>query len=199
MHLVLYIGLGVGLAVAAGLRPFLPALLAGALAAGKALGLTFAHSDFSFLQAGGWLVAVTAALLVSYVLQMRVGSDRLELGPAGAALAGVGVGVAALLFAGTLAGQHDLAWPGLLGGAACGALSQAAVRPLLARTRARLPDRTARDALTLYLDGVALLLTGLVALLHPLGFVALALVVWLLVASRRRAGEKYAGLRILRN
>jgi hypothetical protein len=198
MHLVLYIGLGAGLAIAAGLRPFLPALLAGALASGKVLGLTFSAGGYSFLQAGGWLVAVTAALLISYLVQLRLGSQRLEPGPVGAALAGVGVGVAALLFAGTLAGHHDLAWPGLVGGAVCGALSQAAVRPLLARTRARLAERTARDALTVYLDGAALVLTALVALVHPLGYVAVALVVWLLVASRRRAGEKYAGLRILR-
>ena len=41
MHgLVFYIGLGLGLAVACGLRPYLPTLLAGALASAGALGLT---------------------------------------------------------------------------------------------------------------------------------------------------------------
>jgi hypothetical protein len=37
-----------------------------------------------------------------------------------------------------------------------------------------------------------------VALLHPLGYVLLVLLVLLIVRSRQRAGEKYAGLRILR-
>ena len=43
----------------------------------------------------------------------------------------------------------------------------------------------------------ALLLAAVVALLHPLGYVVLGLFVWLALSTRRRAGEKYAGLRIL--
>lgn len=199
MHLILYIGLGVGLAAAAGLRPFVPALLAGAFGSGSVLGVGFAHGDYSFLQGGGWLVAVTVALVASYLLQMRLGSQRLEAGPVGAALAGVGIGVGALLFAGTLADHGDAAWPGLIGGAACALLSQRAIRPLLARTRTRLTERAARDALTLYVDVTALVLTALTALLHPLGYLALILFAWLALASQRRAGEKYAGLRILRH
>ena len=147
-NLTFYIGLGVGLGVAAGLRPFLPALLAGALASGGALGLGFGHSGYEFLQAGWWLVAVTAVLVVAYLLQLWLGSERFQDGPLGAALAGLGIGVGALLFAGTL-GQHgDASWPGLIGGGAAAVLGQAAIRPLLARTRARLPDKGAREALT---------------------------------------------------
>jgi hypothetical protein len=67
--LVYYIGLGLGLALAAGLRPFLPALLAGALASAGALGVTFAHV-FHFLEAGWWLLAVTVAFVLSYALQL---------------------------------------------------------------------------------------------------------------------------------
>jgi hypothetical protein len=198
MHLILYIGLGAGLAAAAGLRPFLPALLAGALGSGHVLGVTFAHGGYSFLQSGWWLVAVAAVLAASYLLQMRIGSNGLEAGPVGSALAGIGIGVGALLFAGTLAGHGDAAWPGLLGGAACAGCSQAAIRPLLTRTRGRLPDRAARDALTLYIDVTALVAAGLAAVLHPLGYLWLVLLVWLVLASRRRAGETYAGLRLLR-
>jgi hypothetical protein len=65
------------------------------------------------------------------------------------------------------------------------------------RARTRLADRAAREALTVYLDAAALVLAALVALLHPLGYVALALFAWLWAAGRRRSGEKYAGLRIL--
>jgi len=57
-----------------------------------------------------------------------------------------------------------------------------------------------------YYAGVPLLFLGLVSLsagqtriaAPPLGLVALGFLVWLLVGGRRRAGEKYAGLRILR-
>ena len=61
----------------------------------------------------------------------------------------------------------------------------------------RLPDRGAREALTLYVDGASLLLAALVALLHPLGYVALALFVWMWWPGRGRDSGKYAGLRIL--
>ena len=44
----------------------------------------------------------------------------------------------------------------------------------------------------------AMLLAALVALLHPLGYVAVALLVLFLWRGRARADEKYAGLRILR-
>ena len=199
MNLAFNIGLGVGLAVAAGLRPFLPALLAGALGSGDILGVDFSHGGYEFLQSGPWLVAMAVLLVAAYLLALRLGTERLDAGPAGAALSGVAIGVAALLFAGTLADHGDAAWPGLLGGIACAALTQAATRPLLIRTRARLADAAARNALTLYLDGAALTVAALACLLHPLGYVALVLPAALVLGARRRAGEKYAGLRILRD
>jgi hypothetical protein len=69
---------------------------------------------------------------------------------------------------------------------------------VVARARRRLPDRGAREALTLYLDSAALVVAALTALLHPLGYVAIALLAWFAWRLRARAGEKYAGLRILR-
>jgi hypothetical protein len=195
--LVFYIGLGLGLAIAAGMRPFLPALLAGALASRGALGVGFGHSSLDFLQAGWWLLVVTVAFVVAWALQLQLGAERFYAGPLGAAVAGIGIGVGALLFAGTLAAHGDLDWPGAAAGAGAAALAQAGTSPLLARARARLTDRGAREALTLYVDAASLLLAALVALLHPLGFLALALFGWLLLADRRRSGRKYAGLRIL--
>jgi hypothetical protein len=198
--LVFYIGLGLGLALAAGVRPFLPALLAGGLGSAGALGVGFARSDFAFLQAGWWLVVLAGALAVAWLLQLRLGVESFEGGPFGAIVAGLGVGLGALLFAGTL-GQHgDLFWPGLLGGALAAVLAQAALRPLLAGARARLSgagNHSAREALTLYTDALALVLAALVCVLHPLGYLALVPFVWLAAGTRRRSGEKYAGLRIL--
>lgn len=198
-NLAFYIGLGLGLALAAGLRPFLPALLAGALAGAGALGVGFSHGDFSFLEEGWWLIATAAMLLGAYLAQFRLGAERFEAGPLGAAVAGLGIGVGALLFAGTLSEHGDVFWPGLIGGALAALLGQAAVRPLIARARARLHEhRGAREALTLYVDGAALAIAALTALLHPLGYLAPVPFAWLALSTRRRAGEKYAGLRILR-
>jgi hypothetical protein len=69
---------------------------------------------------------------------------------------------------------------------------------VIARARLRLPDRASREALTVYLDAASLVLAALVALLPPLGYVALALLGWFAWVGRSRGeGERYAGLRIL--
>jgi hypothetical protein len=196
--LFFYIGLGLALALAAGVRPFLPALLAGALASSKVLGVHFLHGDYGFLKSTWWLVAIAAGLALSYALQLLLGSERFESSPLASALAGIGIGIGALLFAGTLAAHGDAAWPGLVGGALAALLAQAVVRPLASRTRARLPDRPAREAVTIYLDSVALVAAVLGALLHPLGYVGVALFAWMWIRSRSRSQTKYAGLRILR-
>jgi Domain of unknown function (DUF4126) len=195
-----YVGLGLGLAAACGLRPYLPALLAGALASSDALGVGFgpAGGHYHFLQAGWWLLAVTVTLVGVYLLQLRLGAERFQA-LVGGAVAAEAVAVGALLFGGTLAAHGDASWPGLIGGAAAAALAWAATQPIVARARTRLPDRAAREALTVYLDSAALALAVLVALLHPLGYVAIALLAWFLWRGRSRAGDdRYAGLRILR-
>ena len=125
-------------------------------------------------------------------------SERGRPEPLAAALIGLSYGGGAVLFAGTLAAHDDAWWPGLLGGLAAVWLSQRAVLPMFARARARLADGTAKQALTVYLDAASLLVAALAALLHPLGYAALALFAWLLLRLRSRADEKYAGLRILR-
>jgi hypothetical protein len=190
-----YIGLGLGLALACGLRPYLPALLAGVLGSAGALGVGFTH-HFHFLQGGWWLIAVALVFVNSYLLQLRLGQERFQAVVA-PAIAAQAVAVGALLFAGTLAAHGDAWWPGLIGGAAAAALALRTSGPVIARARERLPDRAAREALTVYLDAAALLLAALVALLHPLGYVVVALLAWFAWRGRGRSGEKYAGLRIL--
>jgi hypothetical protein len=207
MHgIFFYIGLGSGLAAACGLRPFLPVLLAGALGSAAALGVAFGHGHFRFLQSGWWLLVVVVALVLAYSLQLvfRLAptidpSARTRRNdPLGASLAGLGFGAGALLFAGTLAAHGDAWWPGLLGGLLAVGLAQRASGPVIVRARARLADRAAREALTVYLDAAALLLAALVALLPPLGYVAIALLARFAWLGRARTDEKYAGLRILR-
>jgi hypothetical protein len=183
---------GAGLAGAAGLRPFLPALVAGALASAD-VGIDYEGTPFDFLEASGWLLAVVAAVVL-VVLAQRRGVPEARLEPA---LAGIGIGLGALLCAATLADRHDVWWPGLLAGALSAALAGAAARSLVARTRARL-DAEARAALPLYLEGTAILLALLAVVVAPITVAALAFFAFLLRGGRRREGEKFAGLRILR-
>jgi hypothetical protein len=190
-----YIGLGLGLALACGLRPYLPALLAGSLGSAGGLGVLFTH-HFHFLQVGWWLIAVALVFVNSYLLQLRLGQERFQA-VAQPAIAAQSVAAGALLFAGTLAAHGDAWWPGLIGGAAAAALALRASGPVIARARERLGDRAAREALTVYLDAAALLLAALVALLHPLGYVVVALLAWFAWRGRGRSAQKYAGLRIL--
>ena len=127
------IGQGAGLAGSSGVRPFLPPLLAGALARGNT-GLDFGGTDFSFLESVWWLALLLALAVLSYLLERWrpdvAASRRLELGLGALALA-----FGALLFAGSLADNGYESWPGLIGGVACAALGFAAVVGLLRRTR----------------------------------------------------------------
>jgi len=198
------IGLGAGLAVSCGLRPFLPLLLAGTLARAGDLGLSFSSSSLHFLQSTAWLLVVTLALVASYVVQITTGrpatEERLFTGgdPFAATLSGLALGAGALVFAGTLAAHGDAWWPGIVAGLACALAGERAAGPLVARAWRRLPDRGARGALTLYLDAASLIAAAAVCALHVLGYVLLALALWWLIRSRGRGEQSYAGLRVLR-
>jgi anti-sigma factor ChrR (cupin superfamily) len=63
--------------------------------------------------------------------------------------------------------------------------------------RRRLDDQAAA-ALPVYAEGAALAAAGVSILFPPLALLVLGVLAWLLTGGRRRAGEKYAGLRILR-
>jgi uncharacterized protein DUF4126 len=191
VKLLLDILQGMGVSAAAGLRPFLPTLLVGALAADD-LGVDFDGTDFSFLESPWFLLAIVVALVVTTLLR-----SRFETPVGEAALSGVGLGLGALLFAGTLDDRHATWWPGILAGLVCAFIAQQGARSLMTRTRARL-DAEAAGALFLYAEAVALLTAGLSVLIPPISVVAIAFFIWLRLGGRRREGEKYAGLRILK-
>ena len=195
MDLALAIAQGIGLALACGIRPFLPTLLAGALAAAN-LGVNFTGTDFAFLERSWFLLVVVAALVVVVALERRRG-PAIDAGPVGAAVAGAAIGLGALLCAGSMADVSSTWWPGIPLGLACAAIGQATVRALLSGAAARLDD-AARGALPVYADGGSLVLAALAVAAPPLSLVALALCLWLLLQRRRRKDEKYAGLRVLR-
>lgn len=194
MSLFLDICQGIGLALAIGIRPLLPTLLVGALAADD-LGIDFDGTDYSFLESGAFLLAVFAAVLVLAGAQRALGQRALRPLMLGAVALSIPLG--ALEFAGSLADRHHTAWPGLIAGAACAGLAAAATAPLLARVAARL-DAAARAFVPLYSEGAGVALAGLSVLAPPVSLLALVALAWLLLAGRRREGEKYAGLRILR-
>ncbi len=185
-----------GIAAAVGIRPFLPALLVGVLAAGN-VQIDFNGTHYSFQEKWPFLLAMLIAAIVLALAERRfsrAGSDRVAL-VGGLAIAAVALG--ALEFGGALAQNHYASWPGWIAGAACALLGLAAIRPLLARVRARLTGADAA-ALPAYAEGIALLAALLAVLVPPVGVVAVVLLAWLLIAGRRREGRKYAGLRILR-
>jgi Domain of unknown function (DUF4126) len=189
------IGQGAGLAGSSGVRPFLPPLLAGALARGN-IGLDFGGTDFSFLESVWWLALLLALAVISYLLERRrpdvANSRQVELG-----LGALGLAFGALLFAGSLADTGHRSWPGLIAGVACAALGFAAVAGLLRRTRRRL-DPSAATFLTAYADLTSLALAGLAVLIPPVSFLALAAFVVLIVSGGKGEARKFEGLRILR-
>jgi hypothetical protein len=208
ISLFLDIGQGAGLAGASGVRPYLPPLLAGALARADA-GIDFDGSDFSFLESPGFLLAVFALAVISYGAERSLANQSAAGGPGDAgkpssrartvalALGAAGVVIGALLFAGSLAAAGESSWPGLIGGALCAALAWAAVGALFDRARGRLSGGAA-GLLTVYADGASLLLAAVAIFVEPVAYLALAAFVVLLARGRRDGERKYAGLRVLR-
>ncbi len=191
MRLFLDICQGLGLGAAAGIRPFLPALLAGGLASADA-GVDFDGTHYAFLESPVWLLALTVLLVLAFLIRAA-----LETGPPEAVLGVIGIGLGGLLFAGTLADHGFASVPGLIVGAAAAAVAQLSARDLMARTHRRL-DPQARAALPVYFEGAGLGLAGLSVLVPPVSLLAVPFLAWLLLGGRRREGGKFAGLRILR-
>jgi hypothetical protein len=196
MDFILDLLQGMGIAAAIGIRPFLPVLLVGALAAANA-GLDFGGTDFAFLERWPFLLAVVILVALADVLVRRRGLDAEDRGPLALALGALAVVLGALEAGGSMADRGHSVVVGLLAGAACAVLGYLAARSLFARTRRRL-DAEAAGALPVYAEGAGVLAAGASVLFPPLAILVLAALAWLLAGGRRRAGEKYAGLRILR-
>ncbi len=197
MHLAFDIFQGIGIAAAIGIRPFLPGLAAGALAAGD-VEIHFDHTSYSFLQSLPFLLVMVIGAVLLVVLDQGVWASRLHSGPLAAALGVVALALGALFFAGSLVRDHHAAWPGWVGGVICAAVGIAAARPFLARLRSRLDEAAAAVGLPVIADGSALLVAVLSVVAPPIGLIALLGLLWLLYRGRQRGEQKYAGLRILR-
>jgi hypothetical protein len=203
MSLFLDIGTGAGLASATGVRPYLPPLLAGGLARGD-IGIDFDGTDLWWLESTAFLAAVLALGVIGFLVE-RSAANRTSPDIGGRAGRGaaeifaglVGLGLGTLLFAGTLYDNGQPTWIGLVFGPLCVALGWLAVGGLVERVRGRLAPAQAA-LVTAYADGAALILAAIAIFVPPLAFLAIPGFVVLLLGGRRRDGEKYAGLRILR-
>jgi hypothetical protein len=187
---------GAGIAAAIGIRPFLPVLLVGALAAAN-LGIDFDGTDFAFLEEAPALAIVLVMLALATYAVRRSGPDAPELPPYVWIFAVLAIILGALQGAASLADRGHPIVAGVIAGALCAALGFVAVRNLLQRTRRRLDAETA-GTLPLYAEGAALAAAGVSVLFPPLAILVIAGLIALLIGGRRRSGEKYAGLRILR-
>jgi hypothetical protein len=185
---------GAGLAAAIGIRPFLPVLLTGALASAD-LAVDFDGTDFAFLESWPFLLAVVLAVTALDFAARRGGASVRLRTPI--ALGALAVVLGALVAGGSVADRGNPAIAGILLGAACATLGFLAARSLFERVRRRL-DAEAAGALPVYAEGSALAAAGLSLLFPPLAVFVVAGLGFLLLGGRRRQGEKYAGLRILR-
>jgi hypothetical protein len=180
-----------GCGAAIGVRPFLPALLIGALASSD-IAVDFDGTDFAFLESAGFLLALVIATGITTFMRRLF-----ESGPGASALQGLAIGLGAVEGAGMLDDVSDTWWPGLIIGAAAALLGLAASSDLLNRAAKRL-DAEAAAMLFLYAEAFALALAGLSLAFPPLAVLGIGLLAWLLLGGRRREGEKFAGLRSLR-
>jgi FtsH-binding integral membrane protein len=196
MDTVLDILQALGIGAAVGIRPFLPALLVGALAA-RDLGVDFDGTDFAFLEEPPFLVAMIAGLVIFDFVRRQAGDERLEGGAGLIALAGIALVIAGLQGGGSLADRGGPVVVGILVAVAGAAFALLALVPLFTRVRSRL-DKNAAGLLPFYREALALVAAGLSVLFPPLAIVVVGVLAFLMAGGRRREGEKYAGLRILR-
>jgi hypothetical protein len=184
-------------------RPYLAPLLAGGLARGD-IGIDFDGTDLWWLESPAFLAGVLALAVIGFVVERseanRASPDiggRAGRGPAEIFAGVMGLVLGALLFAGALMDNGQEAWIGLVFGPLCAALGWLAIGGLVERVRGRLEPGQAA-LVTAYADGAALILAAIAIFVPPLALLAIPGFIVLLLGGRRREGEKYAGLRILR-
>ena len=197
MHLLFDIFQGIGIAAAAGIRPFLPGLVAGLLALAN-VEIHFDHTKFHFLQGAPFLIVVAGLAVVLIALEASRSGKELDSGSGGWLIGALGAAMGALFFAGSLCRAGDSWWPGLIGGIICAIVGTLAARPFLARLRSRLDAEAAALGVPLIAEGSALVTALLSVVAPPLGLIALLLLAFLIFRGRGRDDQKYAGLRILR-
>ena len=179
MNTAIAIGQGAGLATACGLMAIIPLAV---LALAALAGTPYLDSD------------------VDQIDETAAGIGLAAVGVADAGIEGLLPGEVRIVlraFAGAaaayLATQDELPWAGLAAGLLLGGL--------LAVVAVRVQDNAARAGSplsTALLSGAAALVAAGLALIPFVGYALVIAAIWLALRMRRREGEKYAGLRVLR-
>jgi len=187
---------GLGLALAVGIGGPLAALFISMMASLDA-GIHPEGSDYDFIEATWFLVTLLAVVVV---FMLARGRQALRW-PTILVLAAIG----AIVFAASLAEDGHVAWPGLiLGGlatATSASLAFVVLEGAIRRAEGNEPGSKEADAANFLIVAFAaagIVLAALSLFVPPVSLLALVAVVWLAIGRRRRAGEKYEGLRILR-
>jgi len=196
MDLFMAICQGLGLALAVGIGGPLAALFIAMMAA-LGSGIHPDATDYDFLSATWFLVTLLAVVVIFMLARGR----EIMRWPTIAVLAAIG----AVVFAASLAEDGHTAWPGLILGAVttafAAAVAYAVLEGAIKRAEGNEPGSKEADAANFMI--VAFAAAGIVVaafslFLPPVSLLALVAVIWLAAGRRRRAGEKYEGLRILR-
>lgn len=105
----------------------------------------------------------------------------------------------AIVFGASLAQEDHPAWPGWIAGAAAAAFALIVTGSIVAGAARRGGEGGSAPGIAAMVALVALVLAGLALTpVAPSAIVVLLALVWLEVGRRRRAAQKYKGLRILR-
>jgi hypothetical protein len=194
VDLFMAISQGVGVSLATGVRALLPPLAVGALARADA-GIDYTGTGYGFLESVPWLAVLLALVLLVFLV------DRAGKTVPAIALGVVGIAIGALEFAGSLADGGYAAGVGFPAGVACAAVGFVAAQAFFGRAAARARSGGQDEAASLvelFAEGAALVLAIVAVFISPVAWVGFAFALWVLVVQRRRAGQKYEGLRILR-
>ena len=209
MDLFLAICQGLGLALAIGIGGALAALFVSMMGSLEA-GIDPDGTEFGFITATWFLVALLALAVLTVFAR---GREAARL-PVVALLAAAG----AIAAAASLAEQGETAWPGLILGAVAGGLAAFVATDVLAGALRRAqsagagrggvsrnappgaetPEADAANVLIVGFAVAGVALAALALFLPPVSLVAAIALVAVALGRRRKAGEKYEGLRILR-
>ncbi len=195
MDLFLAICQGLGLALAIGVGGALAALFVSVMGSLEA-GFNPEGTDYDFLVATWFLVALLALVVLTILARGR----EVARYPVVALLSAAG----ALAFAASLAEEGETAWPGLVAGAVITGLAAIVAMDILAgaikRAEAAGTEQAddATNALIIGFGFGGIALAALSLYVPPVSIVAAVVLAALALGRRRKAGEKYEGLRILR-
>lgn len=209
MDLFLAICQGLGLGLAIGIGGPIAALFASMMASAE-VGFDPDGTDYSFMTATWFLVTLLAVVLLFVIAR---GRELLRL-PVLLILAAIG----AIAFAASLAEEGYTAWPGLVVGAlvtfgtamVAGQVLDGAINRAKAAGAGRgglgrdigdtqpSPEADAANVLVVAFTVAGVAIAALALLVPPLALIAGIAVLAVALGRRRKSGEKYEGLRILR-